>query len=137
MADYTITAANVIPASDATIERGTAGASIAAGKVVYQDSSDSNKIKLADANNSAATATVVGIALNAAESGQPVDYIRDGDVAMGSIFTIGDIVVLSATAGGAAPSADIATGWRVSILGVATSATNLRVKLNNSGALKP
>lgn len=132
MADLSITAGSVVASSGATIVQGTAGASITAGQPLYMDSSDSNKLKLADANASSATATVVGISLHAAGSGQPISYITAGSYTVGASLTAGLVYVCSSAAGMIAPSADLAQGWRTSILFVATSTTVGRLVLYNS-----
>jgi len=134
MADISVTATAVVAGSNAQLVAGTAGATITAGQTLYQDASDSNKIKLADANGTSATAAVWGIALHAASSGQPIQGIGGGSLTINSVLTTGVIYVASATAGGIAPAADIASGWRTSVLGVATSATTLALKLHNSDA---
>jgi hypothetical protein len=51
-----------------------------------------------------------------------------------AVLTAGTIYVQSATAGGIAPAADLASGHHVTILGVATSTTNLEMCLTNSSA---
>jgi hypothetical protein len=84
MADISITAASVVPSTNAVKRTGTAGATITAGQLVYKDASDSNKIKLAD-NDASAAATVVGIALNGASSGQPITYAEtDPELTIGA-----------------------------------------------------
>lgn len=129
-ADLSITAASVIPGANARFQDGTAGASITAGQVVYADSSDSGKIKLADANASATTATVLGIAAHAAASGQPVRVIIwDDDLTIGATVSMtAPVYVLSATAGGIAPVADLTTGWYPVVLFVAKSTTKVILK---------
>ncbi len=136
--DISITAASVIPGSNAKIVTRTAGATITAGQVLYEDSSDSNKVKLADTNSATAAARVVfGIAAAGAASGQPVPVIReDDDLTLGGTVAIGDLVILSATAGGVAPSADAATGHYVTFLGVAKTTTKINFKPVASGAAK-
>ena len=49
MADLTITAANVIRGANAVITRGTAGAAITAGQIIYADASDAFQLADADA----------------------------------------------------------------------------------------
>jgi hypothetical protein len=137
MADLSITAGNVVADSDATLYSGTAGATITAGQACYEDSSDSYHIKLADADNTSTTATVKGIALNGASDGQPIWLVTDGDLDIGATLTVGEIYVLSGTAGGVCPEADLAADDYVSIVGIATAADNLSVKLHNSGAQVP
>lgn len=137
MADLTITAASVVPGSNAVINRQyMAGASVTAGQPVYLDAA-TNTWKLADANGSAATAEALGVALHAASSGQPLAVQTAGDITIGATVAVGTIYVLSATAGGIAPSADGATGWYTTILGVATTAAIIRLAPNISGVAKP
>lgn len=136
-ADITITAANVIPGAGATYHEGTAGATITAGQPVYLDSAD-GKLKLADANAASAdAATVKGIALQGASAGQPLKTQTSGPITIGATVTQGTIYVLSATAGGIAPAADLATGHRVTVLGVATSASVLQLQITSSGVAVP
>lgn len=130
--DLTITASDVLEGSGAGVGNGIAGATIAAGEVVYEDAADSAKLKLADANTSSATAAVKGIAINSAAAGQRVSYVKSGPTTLGAVLTVGKVYVLSATAGKIAPVADLASGWRTSILGVAKSTTSLDVQINNS-----
>jgi hypothetical protein len=137
MPDLSITAANVAVYADVAPRDGTAGATITAGQVLYEDTSDSNKLKLADCDSSSATATVVGIALHGASSGQPIKYAPSGELTIGATVTVGEIYVLSGTAGGIAPEADLASGDYVSILGVGTTAARIRFNILNSGVQVP
>lgn len=133
MAAITITAANVVPSGTSYgTETGTAGATITAGQALYKDTGDSNKLKLADANSSSLTATVAGIALHAASSGQPITYQNSGSITIGGTVVAGTIYVAGATAGEINPSSDLTTGWRTSIIGVATSASVIAIKIHNS-----
>lgn len=133
MADITVTAASVVPVAGFGFLDLTAGASITAGQTVYLDTANSNVAKLADADASALTATVAGIALHSASSGQPLKVITSGDLNPGATLTAGKIYVQSATAGGIAPAADLTTGWRTSIVGVATTTSNLSLAIKNTG----
>lgn len=137
MADITVTPANVVTYAGGSYETGTAGATITAGQTLYKDSADDNKLKLADANASATTATVCGIALHAATSGQPIRYQTGGDVNPGATVTVGTIYVQSGTAGGIAPSADLLTGLYATILGVGITASKIKLILYNSGVAVP
>ena len=128
MADYTVTAASVVQSSKITPKSGTAGASIAAGDVLYKD--DSGLLQLGDANVTTKT-TVAGIAVNSAASGQKVLYVdRDDDFTPGFTGAIGDVVCLSATAGKMAPHADLTTGDEVVILGVMKTTTKMNLCVN-------
>lgn len=132
MADVTVTAGSVVATSSTITQQGTAGATITAGQTVYIDTANNNVLKLADSNASSLTATVAGIALNSASSGQPVIYAVSGTLTCGFTATAGAVYVQSATAGGIAPVADLTTGWRTSIIGIATSTTVLKLGINNS-----
>jgi hypothetical protein len=131
MADLTITAASCLTV-DGNYATGVAGAAITAGQALYIDTANSNVLKLADCDASALASTVAGISLHAAASGQPIRYQTSGTITVGGTMTAGKIYVASATAGGIAPSADLTTNWRTSIIGVATSTTVLTLGINNS-----
>ncbi|MEP7286962.1 MAG: hypothetical protein ABI947_14490 [Chloroflexota bacterium] len=142
MADLTIsTPGAVVPANaNTTIVRGTAGATITAGQTLYADSTSNYSLKPA-ANTNASTAAVVGVALNAASTGQPVDYAAAGDVTFeASLFTTGTVYILGLAAGKISMAADIditSNTRYATILGVSTSATNLRLGIVASGVLNP
>lgn len=131
MADLTVTAANCLTI-DGTYDVGVAGGSITAGQPLYKDTANSSVLKAADANASDLASTVCGIALHAASTGQPLRYQMTGTITIGATMTAGVIYCASANAGGIAPSADITTGWRTSIIGVATTTTILTLKIYNS-----
>lgn len=131
--DIVITAADVIKGVTPTTSRGTAGATITAGQPVYIDATDSNKIKPTDANLSDAAAACVGIALHASLAGQPIEYQTGGNITLSPVLTLGKAYVCSANAGGIAPIADLATGWRTTYLGVAQSTTSLLIGIQISG----
>lgn len=133
MADVSLTAGNVVASAGAARLGGTAGATITAGQIVYLDPSDS-KFKLLDADSlPAGGVTAVYMALNGAANNQPLNVLKSGDVAAGSVFTAGTTYVVSDTAGGIAPQADLTTGDSVIVLGVAKSATTLAFKPIISG----
>lgn len=132
MADLTITAANVVKGTGASVRSGTSGATITAGQVVYEDSTTAT-FKLADADGAAALRSPVGIALNGASSGQPIDILTGGLITIGATMTAGLAYYLSKTAGGICPVADIASGGYATVLGIATSTTVLKVNITESG----
>lgn len=123
--DISITASAVIPSSQAQMADYTAGATITAGQVVYFDTSTST-VKLADADASAAASLVRGIAVNGASSGQSIKIVTsDPELTIGGTRTVGDVYILSATAGGAAPAADLAQGMYTTVIGVVVSTTKI------------
>lgn len=135
MADLSVTAANVIASNSAKRARGIAGATITAGQPVYVDTAASNVLKLADNDASAATATIAGIALHGAASGQPLEYVtEDPDFTPGATLTTGTIYVASSTAGGIAPAADLASGDYPTVLFVAKSTSKAVMKIVAGGA---
>jgi hypothetical protein len=115
MADLTITPADVTP-NTATSgytpvkATGVAGETITAGQSVYLNSTD-NKIYKADANDTAAKAAAIGVALHGATANQPITYQTSGALNFGTILAAGKYYVVSATPGGIAPVADLTTGW--------------------------
>lgn len=137
MADITITAASIVASSSASKTIGTAGATLTAGQVVYLDTS-TNTYKLADANLSAAAAKVGGITLDGASSGQPVSIVTsDPGLTLGGTVAAGAVVVLSATAGGIAPVADLATGMYATVLGIGIGSNKINFKPLAAGVAVP
>lgn len=126
MADETVVAAEVLVDSGTITTDGILGATVTAGQTVYLDSA-TNTYKLADANASATTAAVVGIALNGGGSGQPVKVAIGGTMDPGFTVAVGEIYVQSANAGGIAPRADLASGWYTSVLGLGITASQLKL----------
>lgn len=132
-ADLSITAASVVKGSNGVVERGTAGATVTAGQVVYYDSA-AGTWKLADDNSATVAArSPRGIALHAASTGQPLTIHKGGDITIGATLTAGVAYYLSDTPGGICPVADLATGEYPTIVGIARSASVLRVQFLESG----
>lgn len=142
MADITVTVAEVEPvysfAVPPSLETRIAGATITAGQPLYADTTTQDykgrpKLKLCDANASAASALCYGIALHAALLDQPITVIKAGALYLGavggSVLTEGVGYNVSATAGGIAPEADLITGtdWYNCRLGVADTTAILRL----------
>lgn len=136
MADVSVTAASVVKASDTVTVDGVMGATVTAGQTVYLDA-NTNTYKPADANASAAAATLVGIALNGGASGQPVKVAIGGTITPGFTVSVGAVYVLSATAGGIAPVADLASGWYTAIVGIGLTSSSLKLLCSNAGVAVP
>ena len=127
MADITVTPASVVAGADSTTTSGTAGVTITAGQAVYLDTT-TGKWALADADSATvAQRRAAGIALNGAALNQPIKVLTSGDVTIGATVIAGVAYYLSGTAGGICPVADIGTGEYVNLIGIATSATVIRV----------
>lgn len=134
MADLSITAANVIASSSARRVSKTASATITAGQPVYVDTNGA--VAPADCNAAGKT-TVLGIAENGGGSGQRISVVTyDPAFVLGATVAIGDVVIASATAGGIAPVADAASGYYVTVLGVAVSTTAIFLNPVAAGAAK-
>ncbi|MDE2020527.1 MAG: DUF2190 family protein [Patescibacteria group bacterium] len=132
--DLVITAANVAQASGVP-QQYTSGGTLTQGQCVYLNSS--NQVVGAQSNASG-TATVLGIALNAASKGQPVTVLTSGVITIGATTTKGTIYVVSAAnAGGIAPIGDLATGNYLSIIGYANSTTQITLTINATGVTLP
>ncbi len=137
MTALSITTTQVLAGTDdtCTFENAyNAGATITAGQAVYLDSS-TNTWKLADNDLSAAGANARGIALNGAGSGQPVRVQTNGPVTLGAAaaMTIGETYCVDTVAGSIVPIADVGAAERVTILGVASTAAILVLKINATG----
>ena len=135
MADISVTAANVARV-DGVTQDVTAGATITAGQLVYKDTSDSNEHKPIDADVEA-SAVIAGVALNGAADGQPVRILTTGNLNPGGTAVVGEVYCASTNSGGIAAYGDLATGDYVSVLGIATTASNIKIAINNSGIVKP
>lgn len=133
MADYAITPASVLPGSGASLRHVTAGATITAGKAVVLDPA-TGKWVLADSNHATAALRVPGgIALNGASDGQPLTVAAGGPVMLGAVLTAGVAVYLSDTPGGLCPVADVGSGERAVLVGMAESTSVLEVAVQDSG----
>ena len=131
MADISITASAVVPSANAVIKYTTAGATLTAGQLIYLDTADLDangigKAKLSDANGAAALRVVDGITVGGASAGQPVAIVTyDTALVVGSGLTANNILILSDTPGGIAPSADLSAGEYLSVIAVVKSATTI------------
>jgi hypothetical protein len=110
MADYAITAANVLRSANSTLEHGIAGATIArTAPLIYQDPGD-NTWKPAKADAATPGWKAIAWALQDVSTGQDVSFIRlDPNFKPGFAIAVQEIAVLSwTTSGKLAPYVDIA-----------------------------
>lgn len=136
MADLSITAASVLKGSNARTEQGIAGETVTAGQVVYHDQTTTGEWLLADSDAASAAARgsgKLGIALNGASDGQPLQVLRSGDITIGATIVAGTAYYLSDAAGGICPLADLTTGDYYVLLGLAKSTTVLAFDPQYSG----
>ncbi len=131
MADFTVTAANVIAATTTArdlFERKANGV-VDVGDAIALDTVDTTRVVRADAND-ADLHKALGVALNsAAGAGQPVRYVMvDSLFVPGWTAAAGDVVILSSNAGKMAPVADLLATMYCVVMGVmvTTTAMNLR-----------
>lgn len=135
MADVSVTATAVQVIStggayDTRTQDYTAGATVTAGQAVY---ATSGIAYLADGDGSTVTSLSNGIALHGATSGQPLRAAVGGEYACGFTATAGAVYILSTTAGGIAPVADLTTSNYTNILGIGRSASVVRLVLASAG----
>lgn len=109
---------------------------VTAGQMLYLAASNGNKATLADSDTgTAAPAEAIGIACNDAGIGEPVGVAMFGNSVTfaSAILTKGTVYYLSNTAGGICPVADLGSGDYVTLVGIATSTTVLKLYCIASG----
>ena len=131
MADLTQTAANVNGHVGFKTSNIVYGETVVAGNAVYKKATDSKYWKAI--NSAAADATAVGIALTGGAADEPGVIQISGPVDLGATLTIGEQYYVSNTAGAIAPAADIGTGEFPFLLGIASAADKLEIKLFGTG----
>ncbi len=126
MADVSFTATAIKAGANAILATGKAGEAVARGNAVYQLSTDNEYYK-ADTTLAAKDAAV-GFAMNDAADGQEVTVQTGGDLTCDalSLAAAGSVYILSA-AGAIAPHGDMAADDYITVMGAATSTTNLRM----------
>ena len=118
MPAFSVTAANVLHSSAATIFTGTAGATITQGQPVYLDTVTST-YKLANALNANSATNCAGIAMVGCSNGQDIVICsRDPNFTPGFTIAAGNFVLVGNVAGALQPVEDRTTGWYVCSLGV-------------------
>lgn len=133
MADITITAANVQHSGAAQLRTGIANVAIDAGEAVYKLTS--GQFALADVNLTATEANVFGVAVSSAAAGQPITIaVADNALAIGATVVAGEAYVVSQTAGGIAPIADLTTDDYISVIGVGVSTSEICLTIKATGA---
>lgn len=128
MTALSITAASVLPDTDANYFVGIAGVAITAGQLVYYDTT-TGTYKLTD-SDALATSQVAGVALDGAAAGQPVVIQDKGTVTIGATIAAGVAYVASQTAGGISPLADLLTGDYLCIVGYGASGSTTKILLD-------
>ena len=131
MADLTITAASVLPGTEAEgaqFEQGLAAVAITAGQLVYKD--NNGLYRLADNNDTSELLSVIaGVSLHGCAAGQPLRVQTAGPYTVGATVASGTVYVLSGNVGKIAPAADLVAGWRVTVVGVGAVAATGQLDL--------
>jgi len=122
MADITVTAASVAQSTNAQVNNShNAGATITAGQSVYLSASNTWLLAQCDGTALEAGSGTFGIALHGSLSGQPLAVQVAGTITIGGTVAAGTPYVISATAGGIAPFADLGSTNKVTFLGFAST----------------
>ena len=135
MVDVTVTEAEVLPGTDTVYVDGLFGATITGGQLVYLDATTAT-YKLADTDVDAATALAVGIAMIGGVSAQPCKIAVGGSLDPGFTVGVGEVYVVSGTAGGIAPVADLANGDFTMVVGIGVTASSLKLVFKTAGVAK-
>lgn len=126
MSNLAITPADVVPGPNSTPARGTAGAAIEAGDLIYKDATQ--KIQLSDADGAVAAQAVQGMAVNSAALGQPVNFVgEDDDLDVGAAIE-GKPYFLSETAGKMCPIEDLQPDSKAIFVGIGKADGKLNFK---------
>jgi hypothetical protein len=113
----------------------TYGATIAAGNTV---TNVDGKAVLSDADASLALAATEGIAITpGVNNGHGLIAFGGAIILVGATLVVGTVYVTSATAGGIMPISDAASGDYVTILGTASTTTQLELAINRTGIQVP
>lgn len=126
MADLTVTVASVqSPGANGTVNTAyNAGTTITAGQSVYLAANSTWLLAQADGTTIEAGSSSFGIAMHGSLSGQPLAVQTAGYITIGATVVVGKLYVISATAGGVCPIADITTtGHYVTIIGIGRSSS--------------
>lgn len=130
MSNKAVTAASVLPSATAAVNRGIAGVAITAGQVLYLDNSTPTRLLQLASANAATIQVPVGIAVNSAAAGQPINYVSvDPAFTPGYPTSVGETIYISETPGALCPYADLVTGDQpvVMLLGIGTSTASLQI----------
>lgn len=129
MADLAITKTQVVPQSNAVLEKGLGGEAITPGEPVYKDTSD-GKWKLA-INAAEATAAARGIAVSeCGADGQGLVVQTGGDLDLGAAAGAAQGVeyYVSVNAGGLAPRADVLAADFVTVVCIGKGSNQVTVR---------
>lgn len=136
MADLAGISAVKITADTVLESRYNYGATISAGQAVYLDAND--EWQLVDANASATTADVKGVAVTPGDSAdRGLVAIGGSIILVGTTLTVSETYIASGTPGGIKPVGDKTTGDYVSYIGTASSTSQIDLGINATGVQAP
>lgn len=134
--DVAVTAANVRPKKGTQLRRVVYGATITAGQWLYKDTTDSDKYKPAQSDGtlleSGGSSEIVW-ALTGGADLEDADVAINGKVIVGGALGVGRVYILSDTVGLMTLPDDMVSNWYTSIVGVASSTTELELILKADG----
>jgi hypothetical protein len=142
MAALAITASQVVPDTDAVIDTKIAAATITQGQALCLNSA--GRAILFDPG-ATGTATLYGIAVSAASSGQPVEIQTDGDCDLGAaaglaaglaVYCMDTAGAMSVAAAAGVQTSDLTAGGVMSLVGIGIGSNKIRLGIINSGVAK-
>lgn len=136
MANLSQTAASVAVNGPSQVSIVQVGEAVTQGQPGYLDTT-TGKYFQADANASATVSSARCIFLTPASTDGYAVAVFEGDVNLGATLAVGQTYTVSATKGAICPLVDLTTGDYPTILGVATTTSNLKLKIFASGVIKP
>lgn len=136
MADITVTSTSVIPGANATVLTGTAGETITAGQSVYLNASSLWMKAQCDGTALEAGSSNRGIAVTGAAINQSINVQIAGTITIGATVVATTQYIVSATAGGICPIADIASTNYLTLLGYASTTGALVMNASATGVQK-
>lgn len=133
MADVSKTPANLRVVSDVQGRRVLFGESVSPGDTIYLKTSDRKYYKAINTSLENSTCKGIAIGYGGADTYGYIVSEPGSVVNVGATLTQGTIYVVSSTAGGMAPEADIGSGEYVTILGVGDSSGQLQLNIVATG----
>ena len=112
----------------------TAGVLVVPGQPVYEATDGDHELGDASA---AASADIKGVAVSYADDTDALLIVFEGDIDLGAVLAVGTIYVVSDTSGAIMPATDLSSGEFTTILGIATTTSNLSLKLQVGGVAIP
>lgn len=138
MAAITITAANVAWVSGPVLSDQIAGGAFTAGQVIYQADNGTWLKAQGDGTAIEAGSNNLGVALftSDAAGARGSVAIDDAIVSYGAVLTAGIVYMIGDTAGSIYPTADAGSTDKVTVLGLAISTSQLKIKrIYHAGAV--